>query len=326
MEVEKRALLTALNCGALVIHVVSGALGSALLKHGNPEVPAIAPLFEYHTNGVGGLFTPTPRVIFRVGSLTSLVTFAWITAAFHVAYITQLYSPRFLAFQNSVLGGGGVNPLRWVEFGVTATIMAAFGNLNIGISDFYLFLKVLCTGVALQMVGFVLELLDHKDPLHARIAGILWNQATLLNLVNIFIILFQVFSSSTHTRVFFWNVVPYSIYFNTFGVVSWLSFKRSGPFESAAYTEAWYIALSLSTKFAVFWLGFSTYRGLEEDRGFAAHTPGVNWNSVRFVAGYLPSSLLVVVAVWQWGVWRSRAKVAPEGVKEDWRPKARYVL
>ena len=300
---EKRALLTALNCLSLAIHVVSGALGSALLKHGNPEVPVIAPLFEYQTENTGGaLFTPTPRVIFRVGSLTSLVAFAWITAFFHVGYLAQLYSQRFRNIQRTFLGDGGVNPLRWIEYSLTATIMAAFGNLNIGITDFYLFLKVLCSGVALQMVGYVIELLDCNNPLHVRLFNILWIQATLLNLVNIFTILFQVFSSSTHSSVFYWNCVPYSIYFNTFGIICRLSFHRVGPFASAAYTEAWYIALSLSTKFAVFWLGFSTYRGLEEDRGFADPTPGVDWTAVRFVASYLPSSLLVVVAIWQYYV------------------------
>lgn len=299
--VERRGLLTVLNCGALVIHVTSGALGVVLLRHGNPDVHAVAPLFEYYTSSKSGeLFKAKPKTIFHVGSLDSLVAVVWITAIFHVLYLVQLYSPWFCGFLRDVLGGGGVNPLRWVEYAMTSTIMAAFGNLNIGITDFYLFLKVLCTGVALQMIGFVLELLDHKDALHARVAGILWNQATLLNLVNIFIILFQVFASSTHTTIFYWNVIPYSIYFNTFGIVSWLSFKRSGPFASASYTEAWYIALSLSTKFAVFFLGFATYRGLEEDRGFADKTPGVDWNVVRLMASYLPSGILVCVAVWQY--------------------------
>jgi len=100
--------------------------------------------------------------------------------------------------------------------------------------------------------------------------------------------------------------VPFAIYFNTFGVISWLSFKRSGPFASPSYTEAWYIALSLSTKTAVFFLGFSTYRGLEEDRGFASRTPGVDWTSVRFVASYLPSSLLIGVATWQYYLTRRK--------------------
>ena len=83
--------------------------------------------------------------------------------------------------------------------------MAACANLNIGATDFYLFLKVLASNVALQMVGFLLELLDHTDPLHRRVAAILWNQATLLNLVNVGILLYQVFASSTHTDVFYYK-------------------------------------------------------------------------------------------------------------------------
>lgn len=157
---------------------------------------------------------------------------------------------------------------------ITAGIMASLANLNIGISDFYLFLKVICSNIAVQMIGFILELLDHRNPLHLRVAGILWNQASILNMINVFILLFQIFESDVHSNIFLWNILPYSIVFQTFGIVCWLDFKKTGPFAKTEYTEAWYIGLSLGSKFAVFWLGYSTYRSLEEDRGFAAKTPG----------------------------------------------------
>lgn len=108
--------LTCLNALAFVIHVVSASLGTALVKRGNPLVPAIAPFFEYKTDGGADFFVPRPRTIFTIGSLTGLLLFAWITAAFHLVYVLQLYSPEFRYRQVRILGGGGTNPIRWIEY------------------------------------------------------------------------------------------------------------------------------------------------------------------------------------------------------------------
>jgi len=296
--------LTFLNLLALAVHVVSASLGTVLIQHGNPMVSAIAPLFEYNTVAGAGFFEPRPQTIFRIGSLTSLVLFEWITAFFHVVYLLQIHSPFFRELLFSITGGGGTNPVRWIEYAITAGIMAAFANLNIGITDFYLFLKVLTSNIALQMVGFVLEIMDSSDNLHRRIGNILWNQATMLNLVNVFILLFQIFKSDLHTSRFYYNVIPYSVLFQTFGIVAWQNFDRAGFFASPDYAEAWYIGLSLGTKFAVFWLGFSTYRGIEEERGFAQKVADVDWDAVRYTSSYLPAGLMLAVALYEYMRWQ----------------------
>lgn len=316
-DAQKR-LLTYMNAAALVLHLLNASLGTTLVKSGNPRVPAIAPLFEYVTHGSSGaeFFMPMPKTIFRVGALDGLLTFAWITAFFHILYLWQLHSPWYAKAVMAVLGGGGVNPLRWVEYSITAGIMAAFGNLTVGISDFYLFLKVLCSNVAVQTVGYILEILDHRDPLHKRVAGILWVQAFVLNFVNVAILLYQVFASSTHTYVFYYNVVPYAILFQTFGIVASKSFNKTGFFRSDAYAEMWYIGLSLGTKFAVFWLGFSTYRGLEEARGFAPKTAGVNWDAVRYIASYGPMSAMLAAAAYEYERFK-RVEAAESGKTKE---------
>jgi hypothetical protein len=210
---QERRLLTWLNVGALSVHVLSASLGTALIgSNGNAKVPCIAPFVDFQTSPGGGnqLALPAPATVFEVGTLTGLLLFAWLTAAFHLVYLLQLYSFSFRSFVARALGGSGVNPVRWVEvrppprapqrlapclharclattwrgarlqYTCTAGIMAALANLNIGVSDFYLFLKVLCSNAAVQIIGFILELLDHRDPLHSRIASLLWNQVGAL--------------------------------------------------------------------------------------------------------------------------------------------------
>lgn len=315
-------LLTWLNAAACAAHLLDGALGTLLTRDSNPKVPCIIPFVDLNTRpSFNNLqpYTPIPRTVFSVGSLTGLLLFSWITAAFHVLYIVQIHSPAFQELQRRLLGGEGVNPLRWVEYSITAGIMAALSNLLIGITDFYVFLKVLCANVAIQMIGFALELLDVRDPLQKRLGNILWNQATVLNLVNVGILLTQLFGSKTHTYTFYYNIVPYSLLFQTFGIVAMLNFKRSGFLASAAYAEVWYILLSLGTKVSVFWLGFATWRGLQESRGFAPITKGVNWDAVRYTFAYGPLGLMILGAASEYMRWkrlkntraRARARPAP---------------
>lgn len=297
----ERLFLTLLNLFACACHLVGGAIVTVLYVEGTPSVPCVAPLFEFLDGSDGGpFFAPRPRVMFEVGVLLGLTLFAFITAAAHLVYILLLYSASFQKFVQDWVGGGGVNPLRWLEFSVSSSIMAALGNLDVGITDFYYFLKTIATTFAIMLVGYILEILDHTDPLHKRVGSLLWTQTTLLNLVNVAAMLYQVFASKTNTDVFAYNVVPFAILFQTFGIVAWLNFTRRGFFRMGWYTEAWYIFLSLGTKVAVFWIGLATFRGISEDRGFAPRTEGVDWDVVRFVFSFVPIGLMALVAVFEY--------------------------
>lgn len=96
--------------------------------------------------------------------------------------------------------------------------------------------------------------------------------------------------------MFYYNVIPFSIWFQTFGIVARLAFRRWRQFRDRYFAEKWYVILSLSTKVTVFWLNYSTYRGISEDNGWAPRTPGVNWNVVRWLASYLPLAGVLLAA------------------------------
>ena len=118
MTDEERRTLAVSNVWACLLHTLSAIAGTILVQNGNPTVPAYLPLFEYNVNGTNGapFFIPKPKLVFNIGTLTPLLMFAWITAGFHVLYVANLYSLRVQVLQEKLLGGGGVNPLRWVEF------------------------------------------------------------------------------------------------------------------------------------------------------------------------------------------------------------------
>lgn len=309
---QSRSALAVLNVFAAAAHIVSASLGLVLTQHGDPKVSAVASLVEFQTATQGSVFRPTPQVIFTTSTLKPYVAVEFITAGFHIIYLTALlWRPFDALLRRYVADTPSANPLRWVEYGITATIMGAFGSLNVGITSFYYFLKLVSSGVCLQLCGYIIELLDNDSARDRRLFKLVWMLGTLLNIFTVAIMLYQIFASKTHQTVFYYNVVPFSIWFQTFGVVAQLAFKKWRQFADPFFTERWYIMLSLSTKLAVFWLSFSTYRQIAEENGFAERTGGVNWTAVRFVASYVPLSLVFGAAVWDAVSWSRRARKAP---------------
>lgn len=318
---QSRSGLLTLNAFAVIAHALSGALGLALTQNGDPKVSTVASLVEFQTASQGGVFRPTPQVIFTTSTLKPYVAVEFITAGFHVIYLCALVWPSTDALlRRYVADTPSANPLRWVEYSITATIMGAFGSLNVGITSFYYFLKLVSSGVCLQLCGYIIELLDHENKRDRRLFKLVWTLGTLLNIFTVGIMLYQIFASKTHQTVFYYNVVPFSIWFQTFGVVAQLSFKKWRQFSDPLFAERWYMILSLSTKLAVFWLSFSTYRQIAEDNGFASRTRGVNWTAVRFSASYVPLALVAGAAVWDAVTWSRRGReVLPEGTSRRFR-------
>jgi hypothetical protein len=302
-EAAHKGRLYALHGLAIVCHITSGALGVVLARQSNPHVAAVSPLFEYvHSNGTSsrGLFNPIPRTEFTVGALSPLIWVEFITAGFHVLYVAALYSSWLDNFirKRVINADESVNPLRWVEYAITATILSAFSNLNIGNASFYYWLKMVGDGLILQSFGLLLERLDFADKTQFMVANFVWKQAFVLNLVPVAVLLYQVFRSKVHTSIFYYNVVPYALWYQTFGVVAWERFLRSGNFASKWHTEMWYIILSLSTKLVVFWLGFGSFREISVNNGWAQPTPHVNWGSLRWSFAFVPFGLLFGYAGW----------------------------
>ena len=302
--------LTALNSVAFAVHVFNAAVGLRLVSTGDPRVPVVQPLVEFIRNGThgGDFLVPRPKTLFTTSILRPLVAVELITAAFHLVYLLQLHSADARRLVRRFVGGGGANPLRWFEYSITATLLSAFGGLNIGLNSFPYFLANLSSGVALQVIGFAIETLDARSARDRTLFYILWYQGSLLNITQVGVLLYQLFASKTHTNIFYFNVLPFSVLFNTFGFVARASFMKWSRFADDVYTEKAYIALSLSTKVAIFWLSFSTFRSLIEDRGFAPKT-GVRWDVVRWTSASLPIACLV--AYFAWTLQPSRA--APQG-------------
>jgi hypothetical protein len=306
-----RLELIVLNSVAILLHTLSGIGGALVARGGDPVVAIDAPLFEFVTNGgMGDFVTPRPKTIFTVSILGPSIAVEFITAAFHCVYMAALLDDRVDQLIRMVVDTPSANPLRWVEYGITATIMSTFGVVAIGVLDFYYFLRGLASGVCLQALGYLIELLGElpESKVRDRLYRIIFfGLGQLLNLPMIAILLYQTFGSKTHgaLRLFLENALPLAFWFNTFGVVTQLSYNKWRQFGDPYFAERWYILLSLSTKLAVFWVSFGTFKKITEDNGFSAKA-GVDWDAVRYSAMSLPFGIVFLFALSDARAWAVR--------------------
>jgi len=113
------------------------------------------------------------------------------------------------------------------------------------------------------------------------------------------ILLYQTFASTTHgfINIFIENSLPLAFWYQTFSLICRWSYYEKYQFVDPKYTEKWYILLSVSTKIAIFWTSFSTFKRITEDNGVAAPI-GIDWDMIRYMAFSLPASIVFLVA-WQ---------------------------
>ena len=305
----EKTTLFQLHALAVALHLTSGILGVIFIQDGTPVVDIVAPLFEFVTNAKPEepFFRPKPKTIFSVAILTPLVAVEFITAFFHVVYILALKFEKVQAAIDYVVKTPGANALRWIEYGITATLLSTFGNVAIGITDYYFFLRSLACGISLQGLGYLIEKLDDiKDRELAETLnrGLFWFQGLLNLLPFVGILLYQTFASTTYDAypMFVQNTVPLALWYMTFAVINQLSFRKVNQFADPFYTEKWYILLSISTKITIFWAEFATFKSITEDNGFSTAS-GLNWDVVRYMALSFPAAIVVGIAFTDYRAW-----------------------
>ena len=297
-EFTSKKHLVVLHYIAIAIHVFNGVCGCIISANERQVlVPLIAPFFKYVENVPGELLIPQPAKVFSVNILWPNIAVEFITAAFHILYVAQLESKSFATWiRRYVTDTSSINSLRWFEYAVTATMMMSFGSVALNANDFYFFLRSVSAGIALQCCGWCIEVLDCDNYRDMRLYKVLWFAIGFnLNFVGVIVLMAQTFGSSLGKTIWYFveNTVPFALWFQTFGAVAEYTFRRRWQFRDSYFSEKYYILLSLSTKVAVFWLSYGTYRQILEGNGVLEATPGINWLAVRIVAIILPAVALI---------------------------------
>lgn len=90
-----------------------------------------------------------PKKISSFNKIYLVLCFFALTAAFHLGYA---YFPQYNGFVRD-----GWNPLRWVEYGISASFMAVLIGNSLGVVDAWLLLVFALVNVAMQTCGFIVD-------------------------------------------------------------------------------------------------------------------------------------------------------------------------
>lgn len=233
----------------------------------------------------GELFTYELQTINSpVSMLQATVTFYLFTAAAHIFY-ANIWSTGYLKAIDE-----RHNPLRWVEYGVSATIMVYIVSLLSGVKDFSAIIPIIGANAATMYTGYVAEEAIRKGDFEAAHSSIIigW-----ILQITIYFTIFTKFIKTIGQLAeitdglgnpkykipgwLYFVLVPTFIYYGSFGVIASLWYSKAKKVYEATNqlpefdsTEKLYLYLSLFSKLS---LGTFLAYGYSQRGDISAITP-----------------------------------------------------
>jgi len=268
--------LSTLNYSAYIVHLVSAvAIGFYFLYFPKP-VEYNTSLYTYKITNIN---EDNPRIItFDFGDDTSapvipvsglalkllLIFIFLITAAFHFFY----YSSH--KYYQEILGGR--NRYRWVEYGITASIMIFILCLISGVKEIYATLATVMLTITLMSFGYFFEMnKDRKVKLTAIIMGFFVLTCTWAIILGNFVpnIISAERDNDFDIPTWVYGVLfPMIFWWASFGIVTIFNYRayRKKNYDFTRY-ERYYILLSYFSKaFMGYYLAFGLTRDKPEKK------------------------------------------------------------
>ena len=153
----------------------------------------------------------------------------------------------------------GVNPFRWLEYSVSASLMVGLIAMLTGIADYVALLALLGVNAAMILFGWLMELFN--PPERERTRWLPFVLGCVVGAVPWIAITAQIAVSAAKGNpppTFVYAIfVSLFVLFNSFAVNQALQYRRAGRWRSYRYGEAWYLVLSLVAKSLLAWQVFA---------------------------------------------------------------------
>ena len=240
-----------LRRGNLTLAALHAAQGAAVLALSNGFSLPVTGAFLQAQPGSG---LPEPDRLFDlpIGPLVGL--FLLLAALDHGAVALP---PLRARYERSL--ASGVNPFRWLEYSVSASVMVVLIAMLTGIADFVALLALFAANAAMIFFGWLMELLNPPDRVRTRwlpfVLGCVVGAAPWIAIAT------QIAVSAERG-----NGPPTFVYaifatlfvlFNSFAVNQALQYRRTGRWRDYRYGERWYLWLSLVAKSLLAWQVFA---------------------------------------------------------------------
>ena len=165
--------------------------------------------------------------------------------------------PLRARYERSLLAG--VNPFRWLEYSLSASVMVVLIAMLTGIADFVALLALFAANAAMIFFGWLMELLNPPERERTRwlpfVLGCIVGAAPWIAIAaQIAVSAHRGSGPPTFVYAIF---VTLFLLFNSFAVNQVLQYRRVGRWRDYRYGERWYLWLSLIAKSLLAWQVFA---------------------------------------------------------------------
>jgi hypothetical protein len=227
-----------------VIHMIQGIL--MLILSNSFTLPLWYTRPEY--NAVTNTISPVSVEFLKlpIGPLVAL--FLFMSATAHILLSTVLYNWYVKNLKNHI------NPARWYEYSLSASLMIFLIAMLVTIYDFGTLLALFTLTAVMNLMGLMMELHNQTTTKTVWTSFNIGCFAGFIPWVVIFIPLVMAPSVPDFVIAIF---ITIAVFFNLFAINMFLQYKRIGKWKDYLYGERMYIVLSLVAKSALAWQVFA---------------------------------------------------------------------
>ncbi len=234
--------LRLLNAVVGLIHLVQA--GVILSIGSDLGLPVIA---TYGT-GPPGQFEPAIESLFQVPLGPAVAVFLLLAAADHLL----LAAPGVVGWYERNLGRGR-NVARWIEYSLSASLMAVLIAMLTGIADIAALVAIFGANAAMILFGLLME--RHQSPGEADWTAFWFG--SIVGAVPWIAIGIYLIGAETVPGFVYGIFVSLLVLFFSFALNMFLQYRRVGPWSDYVFGERAYIVLSLTAKSALAWQVFA---------------------------------------------------------------------
>ena len=241
---SKYIFLKRFNLAMFFVHITQVFLMLYLSNDFTLSLKYTTPVYNAVTDSI----SPTSQFLMdvRIGPLVAM--FLFISAAAHLFISTILYKRYVKHLENHM------NPYRWYEYSISASLMIVVIAMLTSIYDFGTLIALFTLTAVMNLMGLMMELHNQKTQKTNWTSYIIGCIAGLVPWIVIFIPLITAESVPDFVIAIF---ITIAVFFNLFAVNMVLQYKKIGKWQDYLYGEKMYIVLSLVAKTALAWQVFA---------------------------------------------------------------------
>lgn len=234
------------------IHAIQGVV--ILVLSTNKLLPITTSYITVNPLAEKVSLVPASHHLFDVNLAWLIAAFFFMSAAAHCLLAT-VYRKRYESELKH-----GMNRIRWIEYGVSAsTMMVAIGLLS-GVYDFSTLLMIFALTLVMNLTGLAMEVYnqDKRDNPNWLAYGI----GVIAGIVPWIVIAVYFFGANVYgtgniPTFVYWIYASIFIFFNSFAINMYLQYKKIGKWADYLYGERVYMILSLVAKTLLAWQIFA---------------------------------------------------------------------